>query len=74
MPLLTNLIVQMVHTLTIILWCYFVLGLTLREIEYLDFIKRKSMVIYGDVIKKLKQRHEANEMGKDFEHSKGFIA
>ena len=30
--------------------------LTLRESEYLEFIKKKDMVMYGEVLRKLKQQ------------------
>ena len=50
--------------------------LTLRESEYLDFIKKKDMVIYGDVLRKLKQQR-SDLQGKiphdDFENSNGFV-
>ena len=50
--------------------------LTLRESEYLDFIKKKDMVMYGDVLRKLKQQR-SDLQGKiphdDFENSNGFV-
>lgn len=49
--------------------------LTLRESEYLDFIKRKDMVMYGNVLRKLKQQR-SDLQGKivdNFETSNGFV-
>ena len=49
--------------------------LTLRENEYLDFIKKKDMVMYGDVLRKLKQQR-SDLQGKivdNFETSNGFV-
>ena len=49
--------------------------LTLRETEYLQFIKKKNMVMYGDVLRKLKQQR-SDLQGKildGFETSNGFV-
>ncbi|XP_066935891.1 innexin inx2-like [Clytia hemisphaerica] len=50
--------------------------ITLREAEYLKFIKSKNMVMYGEVLRKLKQ-HRSDLQGKiaheDFETSNGFV-
>lgn len=49
--------------------------ITLRETEYLTFIKKKNMVLYGDVLRKLKQQR-ADLQGKfmeGFETSNGFV-
>ncbi|XP_057297140.1 innexin inx2-like isoform X2 [Hydractinia symbiolongicarpus] len=49
--------------------------ITLRETEYLTFIRKKNMVLYGDVLRKLKQQR-ADLQGKfmeGFETSNGFV-
>ena len=49
--------------------------LTLRESEYLKFIKKKDMVMYGEVLRKLKQQR-TDLQGKivdSFETSNGFV-
>ena len=45
--------------------------LTLREIEYLEVIKKKDMIIYGDVLRKLRDQriNVDNKMDDDFELS-----
>ena len=54
--------------------------LSLREIEYLQFIKKKNMVVYGDVLRKLKQHrfntHDAGGGGvvdSDYEASNKLV-
>uniref|UniRef100_A0A7M5XBA1 Innexin n=1 Tax=Clytia hemisphaerica TaxID=252671 RepID=A0A7M5XBA1_9CNID len=49
--------------------------ITLREAEYLNFIKTKNMVMYGEVLRKLKQQR-SDLQGKiidGFETSNGFV-
>jgi hypothetical protein len=49
--------------------------ITLREIAYLQFIKKKSLVIYGEVLRKLKQQRSdlQGKMENGFETSNGFV-
>ena len=50
--------------------------LTLRESEYLQFIKKKDMVMYGEVLRKLKQQRtdlQGKIAHEDFENSNGFV-
>jgi len=50
--------------------------ITMREIEYLEYIKKKDLVMYGEVLRKLKQQR-TDLQGKippsDFETSNGFV-
>jgi len=49
--------------------------ITLREAEYLQFIKKKNMVVYGEVLRKLKQQR-SDLQGKivdGFETSHGYV-
>lgn len=49
--------------------------ITLRETEYLSFIKKKNMVLYGQILRKLKQQR-SDLQGKfvdGFETSNGFL-
>ena len=49
--------------------------LTLREIEYLQFIKRKNMIVYGEITRKL-QENRKDLQGKsisEMDTSNGFV-
>ena len=49
--------------------------ITLREIEYLDFMKKRNMVLYGDVLRKLRQQRPDlhGKVAEGFETSNGFV-
>lgn len=52
--------------------------LSLREIEYLQFIKKKNLVVYGDVLRKLKQHrfhatYDKESAGSEYEASNNLI-
>jgi len=48
--------------------------LTLREAEYLTYIRKKNLVIYGEVLRRLKQqRADMSKITDTFETSNGFV-
>ena len=48
--------------------------LTLRESEYLMYIRKKNLIVYGDVLRKLKQqRSDMVNVKETFETSNGFV-
>ena len=49
--------------------------ISLRETEYLVFIKKKNLVLYGEILRKLKQTRQdlQGKIGDGFETSNGFV-
>ena len=48
--------------------------MTLREAEYLTYIRKKNLVVYGEVLRKLKQqRADMRKISEGFETANGFV-
>lgn len=49
--------------------------ISLRETEYLIFIKKKNLILYGEILRKLKQTRQdlQGKIGDGFETSNGFV-